>query len=123
MLLQGSQTPYNFEQRSPRQIMIRQAGRDELFAVSQGKKLYQDLAQADQFWSSPFAIEDLDDFQVAYPGREAKEEQTQWFAPSGENNFQRFVRVIVTTQNDATILVVFANPVYPEYEVQNKTDV
>jgi hypothetical protein len=30
--------------------------------------------------------------------------------------------VIVTTQNDASILVVLTNPLLPEYEIQNKTN-
>ena len=43
--------------------------------------------------------------------------------PKPENYYQRLVRVMVTTQNDATILVVLSNPAYPEYEIVNKTGV
>lgn len=28
----------------------------------------------------------------------------------------------MTTQNDASILIVLSNPVYPEYEISNKSD-
>ena len=30
--------------------------------------------------------------------------------------------MIITTQNEATILIVFCNPIYPEYELYNNTD-
>ena len=35
----------------------------------------------------------------------------------------RYIRVIVTTTaNEATLMVVFTNPQYPEYQLVNKTD-
>jgi len=44
------------------------------------------------------------------------------YLPSYHNGHKRFVRVIVTTQNDASILVVLTNPQVPDYEIQNKTN-
>ena len=33
----------------------------------------------------------------------------------------RFTRVNVTTKNDATVLIVLTNPIFPEYEIVNKS--
>lgn len=41
--------------------------------------------------------------------------------PDKSNGFKRFIRVVVTTQDEATLLVVFSNPLVPEYAIQNKT--
>jgi len=61
---------------------------------------------------------------VSFPGAYEPKSGSlpEWYEPSEENNFQRYVRVIVTTKEDASILVIFANPSSPEYTIQNETD-
>jgi len=45
--------------------------------------VFQDLANEEQFWSSPFSIDELDDFQVSFPGHGMPERQNEdlWFLP------------------------------------------
>ena len=104
--------------------MLRQLSKDEEQQVQRTKSVFSDLANDESFWSSPFSIDELDDFQVSYPGHGMPERQHEhkWYLPSYRNGHKRFVRVIVTTQNDATILVVLTNPQVPDYEIQNKTN-
>jgi len=33
-----------------------------------------------------------------------------------------FARVVISTQDDATIYIMLTQPVYPEYQIMNKTD-
>jgi hypothetical protein len=48
--------------------MIRQLSREEVTSVQKGKGIFSDIANDETFWSSPFSIDELDDFQVSYPG-------------------------------------------------------
>ena len=99
--------------------MIRQTISDE---VKRGK-IFEDIANDEHFWSTPFSIDALDDFQISYPMDTVAEsaEKKEWHSPSHFNNFMRYVRILVTTQNDASILIVITTPVYPEYEIVNET--
>eukprot|EP00347_Sterkiella_histriomuscorum_P017164 403350423 len=123
VLMINQQMPYNFEKNLNRQIMIRQPPNMELKQFSIQKRLFQDQADDElQFWSQPFSIDDVEDFQISYPGQDIQEHHyDDWYMPKPENYYQRFVRVLVTTQNEASILIVLTNPVYPEYEIVNKT--
>lgn len=51
-----------FESKKERFIMIREPTNEELST----SKLQEDLAN-DLNWSSPFSIDDVEDFQVSYP--------------------------------------------------------
>jgi hypothetical protein len=42
--------------------MLRQLSKDEEFQVQRNKSLFSDLANDENFWSSPFSIDELDDF-------------------------------------------------------------
>jgi hypothetical protein len=44
-----------------------------------------------------------------------------WFKPQQDNGNRRFVRVVVTTQDDATIFIMLCDPHMPEYEIHNQT--
>jgi hypothetical protein len=117
---------YNFQEKKERFLMMREITKSEEDIVMRGKNLFSDFALDDKFWSTPFSLDELDDFQVCFPGHEAHHESHKnrpWYLPSYQNGHARFVRVIVTTQNDASILVVLTNPLVPEYEIQNKTKV
>jgi hypothetical protein len=91
--------------------------------MTRGGKIFEDIAHDELLWSSPFSINEVDDFQVSFPMDQATQGSTEWYRPTILNNFMRFARILVTTQNDASILVVIADPVYPEFEVQNKTSI
>ena len=55
-------------------------------------------------------------------GAEAAKDDQEWFLPVESNGFKRFVRVVITTKDEATLLVVFSDPMAPEYSIQNKTN-
>lgn len=55
-------------------------------------------------------------------GSSSVNEEIEWFMPHKENSQRRFVRVVITTKDEATLLVVFSDPLVPEYSIQNKSD-
>jgi len=62
---------YAFEVKRDRQIMLREPTHDEIIGLSLGQGVYPDLANDEsKFWSSPFSIDDVEDFQVSYPKSE-----------------------------------------------------
>ena len=80
------------------------------------------LDESKDHWSSPFSIEDVDDFQIGVKAEQQQSKEPQWYEPSPQNKYQRYVRVVVTSQDEATILVVLSNPLSPEYEIVNNTN-
>lgn len=47
--------------------MFREPSHDELVGISLGKTLYPDLVNDEtKFWTSPFSIDDVEDFQLSY---------------------------------------------------------
>jgi hypothetical protein len=62
ILFKGASMTYFFESKKERFIMIREPSNDELSS----SKIQEDLAN-DENWSSPFSIDDVEDFQVSYP--------------------------------------------------------
>lgn len=95
--MRDQQFAYDFQHRKDRFIMIREATQDEEVAISNGKPLFNDIANDETFWSSPFSIDELDDFQVCYPGHSSNSDESKWYLPSYLNEHNRFVRVIITT--------------------------
>lgn len=45
----------------------------------------------------------------------------KWYEPSKLTQFRRFVRVIITTQDEATLFIVLCDPNMPEYRISNMT--
>lgn len=78
-------------------------------------------------WSPYFSIENLNDFQVSFPSSVGENEDTanyydqEWYLPSEANNSYRFVRVLITTSDEATIQIVFLDPKDPDFRIVNKT--
>ncbi len=68
-------------------------------SAKDGPRVFPDIANDERFWSSPFSIDELDDFQVSYPGHGMSERQHEekWYLPSHHNGHVRTVRIIVTT--------------------------
>lgn len=46
----------------------------------------------------------------------------QWYLPSRINDYNHFARVVIASEDDATIFVNFILPKDPEFIVFNKTD-
>lgn len=76
----------------------------------------------EELWSPAFPISDLEDFQICMLGSVAVNDEAEWFMPHIENANRRFVRVVVTTKDEASLLVVLSDPLVPEYSVQNKSE-
>jgi hypothetical protein len=80
------------------------------------------IEEAETPMSAPFFLEDLNDFQLSYKSVvESNSEEPTWYEPRKENDMTRCVRVIITSQDDATLFIYFQNPEIPEYSVTNAT--
>lgn len=100
-------------------------------------------------WSSPFQLEAIEDFQVRFsadPEEEKprpllsesgrltlfgkllsgenteREKGKEWWMPTLANDCQRYVRVIISSEDEATLFINFTNPTDPEFQLYNLTD-
>ena len=140
----GSSTIYHFENKKDKNNFVKirlpdEESENELKIIS-----YEDIGVTD--WSSRFSIDDFEDFQVSVQSKiesqddeESKEtvqdneeneninaifdlnNKNKWHEPSKLTNYRKFIRVIVTTQDEATMFVMICDPNMPEYRINNKT--
>ena len=114
---------YNFEDKNDKDcfLMVRQKDDDE-----SNTTIPNHPAGNENMWSSPFSIEDIEDFQISFPSPDQRMSAStafvKWYLPSSTNYHQRFIRVSINTQDDATIFIIFNNPKFPEYLIYNNTD-
>ena len=79
-------------------------------------------------WSAGFSIENLDDFQIKFISDQGENEkdlnvfERKWYVPCEENKFVRVVRVLIHTENEATIHISFLNPNSPDFKIINKSN-
>jgi len=99
-------------------------------------------------WSSPFQLEVIEDFQVRFedspeeakpalhsvPSRftlfgkllsgenSERDTKVEWWKPSLANDCQRYVRVIISSEDEATLFINFTNPADPEFQLSNLTE-
>lgn len=79
-------------------------------------------------WTGAFSIETLSDFQVSLQSQASESEKVltiyerQWYIPFESNNFTRFIRVVVHTDDEATIHISFMDPKDPDFRIVNKSD-
>ena len=79
-------------------------------------------------WSAGFYIENLDDFQIKFISDQGENEkdlnvfERKWYVPCEENKFVRVVRVLIHTENEATIHISFLNPNSPDFKIINKSN-
>jgi hypothetical protein len=91
-------------------------------------------------WSSPFNIENLEDFQVRFPalpsqynkenpsGIESikrliiKKTDEDWYKPTSRSNYMHYARVCIMTEDEATIFINFVTPKEPEFYIWNSTE-
>ena len=52
---------------------------------------------------------------------EKEKEDKNWFWPNAQNDDRRFVRVVITTKDDATIFVMLCDPSKPEFRLKNNS--
>ena len=138
----GESTIYHFENKGSKDNYVKIREPDE-------KELKDSLFKWEEInttdWSSRFSIDDFEDFQVSVQSKieseeEAKEnvispedeeeyaevipeanQDKKWYEPSKLTQFRRFIRVIITTQDEATLFIVLWDPNMPEYRINNLT--
>ena len=76
-------------------------------------------------WSSTFSIQNIEDFQIKFQAsaedKPKAPSETEWHQPSVINGFHYIVRVIVTTEDQATIHTILTIPKDPEFSINNTT--
>lgn len=75
-------------------------------------------------WSSPFSLQNIEDFQVKFLSREENrlvDSTDQWYKPQQSNSFNHIVRVIVTTEDQASLHTIITTPSEPEFAINNTT--
>lgn len=138
-LNKGDSIPYHFENKSNKEnfVKFREPNPDEILDFK--ARPYDDVDVTD--WSSKFSTDDIEDFQTSIQGfpqgvdlEEEKEmgeddakgsvlhQNRKWYEPSRLNGYRRFVRVIITTENEATLFIMLCDPNMPEFRVKNYTN-
>jgi vacuolar protein sorting-associated protein 13A/C len=77
------------------------------------------ISEDSKSWSSPFNIEEVEDFVMKVT---SSARGTEWHEPGPHNYFQRFLRLAVSTQNDATLFINVLTPSDPEFMISNLTN-
>jgi len=137
----NEQFTYNFENRGDKDnfVKIREATGGDNFIDKFAD--YHEIEPT--HWSSRFSIDDFEDFQISMKSSEKtnseeskavafadsnnqeeeaegeKKKELKWYEPSEINEFRRFVRVIITTQDEATLFIMLCDPNMPEYRIHN----
>ena len=77
-------------------------------------------------WSTKFSVDNIDDFLISMkaPAEESKHEIdgenfTMWYVPSSSNQFTRYVRVIITTKDNASLFILLSDPSHPDIMINN----
>jgi hypothetical protein len=76
------------------------------------------LSDDGQVWSESFNTEEIEDFVFKM---RSSAHGAAWYEPKPSNFYHRFVRVTISTRNEATLLITLSNPSSPEFVVSNKT--
>ena len=144
----GNSTVYHFENKANKDnfIKIREPYNSEL----DESKLFDWREVETTHWSSRFSIDDFEDFQVSVQSAvrddvdqvdksedvkedvlEAEDQDKDFvindkqdkklYELSKLSQFSRFVRIIITTQDEATLFIVLCDPNMPEYRISNMT--
>lgn len=140
----GETSVYHFENKASKDNFVKVREPYEHEDRDTNVTPYDEVGLTD--WSSRFSVDDFEDFQISVQSKveSAEEESKQaaiqetdeiaeadiqdrnkeskWYEPSQLNHFRRFIRVIVTTQDEATLFVMLCNPNMPEYRVNNFTN-
>ena len=80
-------------------------------------------------WSTNFSLDNVDDFLISMKvsPEESKleledENLNKWYLPSKRNQYTRYVRVIITTRDNATLFVILSDPSHPDVMINNMSD-
>ena len=78
-------------------------------------------------WSGPFSLNNIENFQIrfkAFPREVPKKtnifaKDKFWYLSCPRNQMFYYVQVHITTENDASISILFSNPVDPNFRIHN----
>ncbi|CAG9310720.1 unnamed protein product [Blepharisma stoltei] len=90
------------------------------------KSVAVQVSETGELWSGPFSIENLEDFQIRFFSirkysdfEEGKAKK--WWIPNKNNNYMHFVRVVIVSEDEATVHINFVTPKDPEFCIYNNT--
>lgn len=78
-------------------------------------------------WSGAFSLENIEDFQVKVRSPKTESEKnlnvfkTQWYMPTDKKPY-RYIRVLISSSDEATIHIAFLSPKDPDFRIVNKTN-
>lgn len=72
-------------------------------------------------WTSPFSLEEIEDFQVRCRGK-TQENQGNWWQAEAKTGFWNYIRVIVSTETEATLFASFLPPIEAEIVINNESE-
>lgn len=88
--------------------------------LSQGRLIQ--VSCDNENWSSAFSIQNIEDFQIKFLGcKSEKEVSNDWNKPNKLNGYNHIIRVIVSTDDQASIHTSFTIPKDPEFIINNTT--
>lgn len=75
-------------------------------------------------WSGPFLLTDLQDFQIRFLSQNNSNQgkDLPWSSPSKSNHMHQYVRVVITSENQATININLQIPLQPDFVIRNCTN-
>ena len=72
-------------------------------------------------WTSPFSLDEIEDFQVRCRG-ETEGNEGKWWQAEAKTGFFTYIRVIVSTDTEATLFASFLPPREAEIVINNESD-
>lgn len=75
----------------------------------------------EEHWSVGVNVENIEDFQIKIRCIPSVGKSSKWYEPNDENYYNLFVRVVVISEDDATIFINLLLPRDPEFQVLNLT--
>lgn len=113
-------------------LFIRQRGLQEVISLPSGSALeYQlqnsllnrqiELSSDSNCWSSPFSLDEIEDFQVRCLSK-ATENEGKWWQSSAANGYMTYIRVVISTETEATLFLSFLPPTEAEIVINNESE-
>lgn len=108
--------------KSPLQFQFEDYDKSKFITISDSS-----YESTNESWSAPFQIEKIQDFQVKFASLPTEAEENMnvfmrgWHIPT-QNNQNRYIRVYIHSQDEATIHIVLLQPKDPDFRIKNKTD-
>ena len=74
-------------------------------------------------WTLGLKVDEMNDFQVRVKHEiDLEMDNKPWYLPDFTNEYFRFVRVVISSEDGATLHISLIDPVDPDFRIVNKTD-